>query len=362
LSGGGSSQLGSGKWIIDWLGDPSPDPFETHLWTFGFTSLGADNVLTVQGPAGQSFAIANAIGSQAQASLLTTFQNAPAAATTRGDSLTVQRGGEPMLLRPHQRTIRVTQTTLRTLSQMVLDDVCISLELAAERGTPVAIGILPGGLSLWSLQPGSNPRLRFQLPAAGLAGALLLDGRYVIWGQDGIYSLHGPVPRWSASMVRGPCGPILRVIPSGSGFLVLTPSKLIRIDAQLRAVSELPLTNGFDMAPAGRFAIIATKTGITLIDASAPTLSAAHSIMRAVGAVGPARVAGHSGAFYTREASGAHSILEFINTGQIQMLNNYTEEPWFVASRTLGSMLVQLSPLRGNVSVYQARRTLRYQT
>ena len=349
----GSSQLGTGKWIIDWLGDPSPDPFETHLWTLGFTSLGADNVLTVQSPAGQSLAIANAINSQAQASLLTTFQNLPAAATSRGDSLTVLRRGAPMSLRPQQRSIRVTQTTLRTLSQMVLDDACGSLELAAERGTPLAIGIFPGGLSVWSLHPGSNPRLRFQLPADGLAGALLLDGRYIIWGQDGIYALHGPDPRWSSSMVRGPDGPIFRVIPSGSGFLALAPSKLIRIDAGLRPVAEVPLTNAFNMAPAGRFAIIATNTGITLIDASVPTLSAAHSITRAVGAVGPARVAGHAGVFYTLESSGAHSILEFTSTGQIQLLNTYTEEPWFVASRTLGSILVQLSPLRGNLSVYQ---------
>jgi hypothetical protein len=204
--------------------------------------------------------------------------------------------------------------------------------------------------------------LRFQLPRSGLAGALLIEGRYIIWGQDGIFSIPAPDPRWSSSLVRGPAANILGVIPAGLGFLALSPDKLFRLDPQLRPVSELPLTGAFDMAPAGQYAIIAARTGITQVDITAPQLSALHTITRSVTAIGRANVSGHTGAFYALDTDGTHSILEFTPGGQVETLNTYADEPWFAASRTLGSTLVRLSPLRGILFVHQVRKVLRFQT
>jgi len=254
------------------------------------------------------------------------------------------------------------QTALARKAEIVLEDECLSLSLAEIRGIPLVLGVTRGGLSVWSLAPPTAPQLRFLLSRPGLRGALFDAGRYVVWGREGVFAVRAPDPRWSNAVVQGPREDVLRVITAGTGFVALARDKLMRLDAELRCTAEIPMPGGFDLAAAGRFAIVANETGLSAVDITTPTPRMTRSGRRKVAGIGPARVSGHAAAFYCHNIDGTHAVVEFAAKGPLTTLATYAEEPWFAASCIVGPVLVRRSPLRRIITVYETRKVKVIQT
>jgi hypothetical protein len=362
-SGAGSALLSAGPWNPHWLIDPGPQSFPWRIWTITVTDLPTDNVVSVYGSLGPQLGQAVAVGGVAHVSVTEppfaarARRSAPAAAGFR-----VERQGRAPKLAAHQRAIRVMQAELHRLCDLVLPAECTSLTLARLRGDALALTVDEFALSVWNFSTPAWPQLLCQVPRRGLRGALLRDGRYLVWGHDGVATYAAPHGRAVPDRETGPRGAILALAPFGSGFVALAADKLMRLDAGLRVVAEGNIQRASDMVQAGKYAIVADSNGLQAFDLTRPGIEPAHTSTERVARLAAARHFGRTAAFSAQMPNGTWQVLAFADDGSLDRLATYPAEPWFAAAELLNPYVVSLSPQRAILSIGVLGQTRRFMT